>query len=324
MISIQTAMLVALGFLAASLLGLLLASAFWSRAVRLTTTRIKQSMPVSELEIKADRDRLRAEYAIKVHKLETQLDQAKLQRARQLIDINRRDASISTLESNVVHYKSDLEENQNARRVLEQTVSDRLPKVEARLAEAKRLLFNRDREIAELMQGAKKHKLALEEASSVNAQQNAQIERLSTALTTRSGRSRPASGAARVEGEAALRNEIDALRNKTREQAILIDRLQVRLGHGYLVPGAGIAAAKADSSAPLAAAEHLDHADMGSRRQCQNVANLDGRARLFTAHAVDPHAPVRHHRRGKRPAFVATREPQKFIDPLQAPITSGI
>ena len=99
--SIQTAMLVALGFLAASLLGLLLASAFWSRAVRLTTIRIKQSMPVSESEIKADRDRLRAEYAIKVHKLETQLDQAKLERARHLIDINRRDASISALESNV-------------------------------------------------------------------------------------------------------------------------------------------------------------------------------------------------------------------------------
>ena len=55
--------------------------------MRLTTARIKQSMPVSEPEMKADRDRLRAEYAIKVHKLETQLDQAKLERARQLIAI---------------------------------------------------------------------------------------------------------------------------------------------------------------------------------------------------------------------------------------------
>ncbi len=250
--SIQTVMLVALGFLAASLLGLLLASAFWSRAVRLTTVRIKQSMPVSESEIKADRDRLRAEYAIKVHKLETQLDQAKLERARHLIDINRRDASISALESNVGQYKADLEENQNARRVLEQTVSDRLPKVEARLSEAKRLLFNRDREIAELMQGAKKHKVALEEASSLTAQQNAQIERLSTALTTRTGRNR---GDA-PEGEAGLRSEIDSLRIKTREQAILIDRLQVRLGHGYLLPGAAAVTpvAKPDGP-PLAAAE---------------------------------------------------------------------
>ena len=221
-------MLVALGFLGASLLGLLVASAFWARAVRLTTARIKQSMPVSEPEIKADRDRLRAEYAIKVHKLETELEQARLQRARQLIEINRRDASISTLETSVVQFKTDLEEHQNARRVLEQTVADKLPRVEARLNEAKRLLFNRDREIAELTAGARRHKVALEEAGSINAQQDAQIERLTTSLTTRGGR-----GEARTEGEVALRAEIEQLRGKTREQAVLIDRLQSRQGHGF-------------------------------------------------------------------------------------------
>ena len=107
MISIQTGMLVLLGFFIASLVWLLLASAFWSRAVRLTTQRLKRSMPVSEAEIKADRDRLRAEQAIKVHKLETRLDQAKLDRARQLIDINRRDASISALETDIVTIRAD-------------------------------------------------------------------------------------------------------------------------------------------------------------------------------------------------------------------------
>src|SRR5215831_14450308 len=226
-------MLVALGFFAASLLGLLVATAFWSRAVRLTTARIKQSMPVSEPEIRADRDRLRAEYAIKVHKLEMQLEQAKIERARQLIDINRRDASISTLETDVVRLKADLEENQNARRVLEQTVADRLPRVEARLAEAKRLLFNRDREIAELTAGARRHKQAMEEASSINAQKNAQIERLSTALTTRGGRARRPAGGEGSDSEVSLRSEIEALRNKASEQALLIDRLQRRLGTGF-------------------------------------------------------------------------------------------
>ena len=227
-------MLVALGFLAASLLGLLVASAFWARAVRLTTARIKQSMPVSEPEIRADRDRLRAEYAIKVHKLEMQLEQAKFERARQLIDLNRRDASISTLETDVVQLKAGLEENQNARRVLEQTVADRLPRVEARLSEAKRLLFNRDREIAELTAGARRHKDALEEVSSINAQKNAQIERLSTALTTRGGRGRQSAGDG-AHAEVALRSEIEALRSKTSEQALLIDRLQRRLGNGYVL-----------------------------------------------------------------------------------------
>jgi chromosome segregation ATPase len=225
LLSIQSAMLLALGFLAASLFGLLLASAFWSRAVRLTTARIKQSLPVSEQEIQADRDRLRAEYAIKVHKLETHLEQAKLARARQLVELNRRDASISTLETNIAALKAELEEHQNARRVLEQTVADRLPKVEARLAEAKRLILSREREIAELLENAKRHKLALEEAASINAQQTAQIERLTSAVAQRGGRGKPAGDSA-GEAETALRSELDALRAKARDQANVIDRLQ--------------------------------------------------------------------------------------------------
>jgi hypothetical protein len=257
LISIQSAMLVALGFLIASLLALLLASAFWSRAVRLTTKRLKAALPVSEPEIKADLDRLRAAYAIKVHKLETQLEQAKFERARQLIEINRRDASISALETDVVAIKAELDENLNARRVLEQTVSDRLPKVEARLAEAKRLLFNRDREISELAQGAKRHRAALEEASSINAQRAAEIERLNSALTSKGVRRRRAAGESGSEAEVALRAEADALRSKTREQAALIDRLQRRLGESYLVT-ASAGTAPPDALAQPEAAQPQD------------------------------------------------------------------
>ena len=252
-------MLVALGFLMASLLALLLASAFWSRAVRLTTKRLTSTLPVSEPEIKADLDRLRAAYAIKVHKLETQLEQAKLERARHLIEINRRDASISALETDVVTIKAELDENLNARRVLEQTVADRLPKVEARLAEAKQLLANRDREIAELAQGARRHKAALEEASSINAQRVAEIERLNSALATRGGRRRRAAGELEPEGEVALRAEADALRAKTREQAALIDRLQRQLGERYAPAGAGpVNAAVLEASGQAAAEGQVD------------------------------------------------------------------
>jgi hypothetical protein len=245
LISIQSGMLVALGFLMASLLALLLASAFWSRAVRLTTKRLKQSLPVSEAETRADLDRLRASYAIKVHKLDMQLEQARHERARHVIEINRRDASISALETDVVAIKAELDENINARRVLEQTIADRLPKVEARLAEAKRVLFNRDREIAELAQGARRHKAALEEAASINAQRTAEIERLTNALVTRGGRKRRSGAAAEdePEGEVALRAEAEALRTKTREQALLIDRLQRRLGEGYVITAAVTGAA---------------------------------------------------------------------------------
>ncbi len=271
MISIQSAMLVALGFLVASLLGLLLASALWSRAVRLTTRRLKAALPVSEPEIKADLDRLRASYAIRVHKLETQLEQAKLERARQLIEINRRDASISALETGMVAIKAELDENHNARRVLEQTVADRLPKVEARLAEAKRLLSTRDQEITELAQGARRQRAALEEASSINAQRSAEIDRLNSALAAKGGRRRRSDGAPAA--EVALHAEAEALRTKTREQAALIDRLQRRLGEGF--PVAAAAAAVANGAAAEAAdsgAVESQEAQMGRLRESLSEA----------------------------------------------------
>ncbi len=229
MFSIQSMMLVALGFLAATLLALIVAPAFWSRAVRLTTQRIKDTLPISEQEIRADKDRLRAEYAIRVHKLEMKVEQAALQKARQLIEINRRDGTISGLEAQLEQVNATLEENMNARRVLEQTVADRLPKIEHRLTEAKTLLFDRDREIAELTSSARRQQLTLDEAASINAQQNAEVERLKTALTVRGARNQNTLADPTFDGEVALRSELEALRAKTREQAAVISRMQSQM-----------------------------------------------------------------------------------------------
>ncbi len=224
--SIQTILLVALGFLTAGLLVLALAPAFWSRAVRLTTKRLKDSLPISEDEVRADKDRLRADFAIRTHKLEMRVEQAELTRARHLVDLSRRDVKVSQLEGRVGELSSQVDEHQNARLVLEQTISDRLPRVEQRLNEAKELLFNRDREIAELTQSTNTHRLALEEAKAINAQQASEIERMSNALTTRGARNHGAMHDPKYEAELALRSEIEALRAKTREQAAMIARLQ--------------------------------------------------------------------------------------------------
>ena len=224
-ITIQSGMLVALGFLAAILLGLLVAPAFWSRAVRLTTKQLKETMPLSEMEIEADRDRIRAEYAIKMHKLETLVEQVRMAAARQQIDINRRDARVNTLEAELERVTSSYEEAQNARRVLEQTVADRLPRVETRLMDAKKQLHGRERALSELNRTSERQARALAEASSINAQQQSEIERLSTSLSARVSRSADGAGQ-RSETETALRAELEALRGKTREQAQLLARMQ--------------------------------------------------------------------------------------------------
>ena len=230
MLSIQSIMLVALGFLTATLLALTFAPALWSRAVRLTTRRIKDRLPVTETEIRADKDRLRAEFAMTVHRLETKIEQAELRRARHMIELNRRDASISTLEGDVGTLRSVVEEHENARRVLEHTVSERLPKVEARLDEARVLLATRDAEIHELSSSTSVQQRALDEARSINAQQGNEIERLATSLTVRGGRNKSALNDASISGEIALRSELEGLRAKSRDQAALIARLQQQGG----------------------------------------------------------------------------------------------
>ncbi len=226
MISIEMVMLVGLGFLMAALLTVFLSPLYRRRVARLTTDAIKRSMPLTEAEIRADKDRLRAEYAIRIHKLETKVEESAEAAARQMVELNRRDANISNLEGELSHQRGALEEHENARRVLEQTIMDRLPKVEHRLAEARKLLFQRDREIVALSQGSEKQARALEEATQINTQQTDEIHRLKAALNTRAARNREGINDPRFEGEVALRTEIEVLRSKARNQAAMIARLQ--------------------------------------------------------------------------------------------------
>lgn len=230
-------MLVVLGFLVAALIGVLVAPAYRRRIARLTTAEIKRSMPLNEAEIRADKDRLRAEHAIRIHNLDAKLDAAGQAAARQMVEINRRDAAISDLEGEVKKLRTFLDEHENARRVLEQTITDRLPKVEHRLTEARRLLGQRDREISSLAQSAATQSRALEEATQINAQLRDDVHRLKATITTRAARNRETLGDARFDGEVALRAEIEALRAKTRDQSSLISRLQGVLVKAGANPG---------------------------------------------------------------------------------------
>jgi hypothetical protein len=285
-------MLVALGFLAANLLALLIAPAFWARAVRLTTRRIKETMPLTEAEIRADKDRLRAEFAIKLHQLESETEQMRLAAARQSIDLNRRDAAINELEAEIERFRAEAEEAKNARRVLEQTLSDRLPKVEHRLSDARNHILNRDRAISELTQTADRQSRALSEAAAINAQQQGEIERLNSSLSTRGRRGRGATMEAAGDAEVALRSELEMLRAKSREQAQLIDRLQARSAQ----PGSAVVAIngsgrgeerlRSASSEPGAAlAGSGQAANASSQEQSAEIARLKAALAVFEGEA---------------------------------------
>lgn len=94
---IQAFMLIALGFLCASLIGLFLAPLLWRHAVRLTTKRIQARSPLTMAEIQADRDQMRAEYALSTRKLELTVEELKERAARQLVELSRAEARIDEL-----------------------------------------------------------------------------------------------------------------------------------------------------------------------------------------------------------------------------------
>ncbi len=285
-------MLVVLGFLVATLIALVFAPIYRARAMRLTYKHIRRVLPLTEGEVQVDRDRLRAQYAIRIHDLETKLEKARLTAARQQVEVNRRDATVTALETELAQLRSDLEQNVNARRVLEQTVMDRLPAVEQRLAETRSLLEQRDRELAAITAESGKTVRALDEVMQINAQQRAEIERLNGMIATRGLRSRVGARDGRFESEVALRSELEALRAKTREQESLIARLQTLVttpsetGHLARANGNGAAHDQelerlrrdlADAEAALKSVNEqaeVNGADSTARARLQSLDNL--------------------------------------------------
>ena len=92
-------MIFALGFLSAGLLTLLFLPAIWRRALRLSRRRLEQNLPLSMAEVAAERDQLRAEFAIERRRIEQANEALVETRARDLSELGRRGARIAALSS---------------------------------------------------------------------------------------------------------------------------------------------------------------------------------------------------------------------------------
>ncbi|MGL4286782.1 MAG: hypothetical protein ACRCVA_10590 [Phreatobacter sp.] len=96
--TIETAMVFALGFLLAALLALGLLGAVWRRAVRLTTRRVENAIPLSMAEIKADKDQLRAEFAVAARRLEMSAETLQGKVNDQTVDLARKTEAMRDLD----------------------------------------------------------------------------------------------------------------------------------------------------------------------------------------------------------------------------------
>src|ERR1700729_1811734 len=94
---VEPAMYLAIGFLVAMLLGLTIVPLVHNRAVRLTTRRMEAATPLSMAEIQADKDQLRAEFAMSARRLEMSVDQLKSKTTSQLAELGKKTDAINRM-----------------------------------------------------------------------------------------------------------------------------------------------------------------------------------------------------------------------------------
>jgi len=131
---IENMMYFALGALATALLTLIILPAVWKRAVRLTKRRIEAATPISMAEFRADKDQLRAEFALSTRRLEMTVESLRGRLAEQLGDVNQKRSDLAALLAERDKHVSIVAE------------------MESREAELRARVIELDREVADLAQ----------------------------------------------------------------------------------------------------------------------------------------------------------------------------
>ncbi|MCK1544803.1 hypothetical protein IVA87_06925 [Bradyrhizobium sp. 147] len=94
---VEPIMYLAIGFLLSMLCGLAIVPLVHNRAVRLTTRRLEAATPLSMAEIQADKDQLRAEFAMSARRLEMSVEQLKNKTTSQLAELGKKSDAINRM-----------------------------------------------------------------------------------------------------------------------------------------------------------------------------------------------------------------------------------
>jgi predicted RNase H-like nuclease (RuvC/YqgF family) len=150
---VEPAMYFGIGFLVAALFALLFVPLVHNRAVRLTMRRLEAATPLTITEIRADKDQLRAEFALSTRRLEMSVEQLKAKTTAQLAELGKKADAINVL-------KKELGEKTAAIFALEardktlgeqiRSTEDELTHKSATLRETERALADKEAELGKL------------------------------------------------------------------------------------------------------------------------------------------------------------------------------
>jgi chromosome segregation ATPase len=150
---VEPIMYLAIGFLLSMLCGLMILPLVHNRAVRLTVKRMEAATPLSMAEIQADKDQLRAEFAMSARRLEMSVEQLRNKTTSQLAELGKKTDAINRMkaelsEKNATIFSLEAREK-SVKEQLQATETDFTAKTEAlRLAET--TLADRQGDLAKL------------------------------------------------------------------------------------------------------------------------------------------------------------------------------
>src|SRR5581483_4472410 len=174
-----------IGFLVAALIGLVIIPLVHGRAVRLTMRRLEAATPVSVAEIQADKDQLRAEFAMSMRRLEMNIEQLQAKNTAHLAELGNKSDAINRLKIELGEKTAAifaLEAREKELRDHLQTSEANVERQNAVLQEAERALAEKEGAFAQLT-GELNQQTAFSETQKAEiAALNAQIEALKEQL----------------------------------------------------------------------------------------------------------------------------------------------
>jgi predicted nucleic acid-binding Zn-ribbon protein len=225
---IEPIMYFGIGFLVAALIGLVVIPLVHARAVRLTMARLEAATPLSMAEIQADKDQLRAEFAMSTRRLEMSVEQLKTKTTSQLAELGKKGDAINRLKIELGEKTATifaLEARDKALRDQLRTTEDEIAAKTGIMHDAQRSLSDKEAELAKAVG-------ELDEQSSFADAQKVEITALRTQVEALKDRLTAAGNEVKAveDRHEAERVELKAATGELEEERGKVENLGRRVG----------------------------------------------------------------------------------------------
>lgn len=225
---IEPIMYFGIGFFVAALVGLVVVPLVHNRAVRLTMRRLEAATPLSMAEIQADKDQLRAEFAMSTRRLEVAVEGLRTKSTSQLAELGKKGDAINRLKIELGEKTATifaLEARDKALRDQLRVTEEEFAVKTSAMLEAQRALTEKETEVARVL-------ASFDEQSSINEAQKVELVALKTQVEALKGRLDEANNELRVveDRRDAERVELKAATQELSEERGKVENLGRRVG----------------------------------------------------------------------------------------------